>query len=183
MHKRIILLSTAALVFLFVVGLYLLFQKTSTPPSQTIPDIAFKSLVPGKSTKREIVDILGTPKKESVTDNNSALLEYDSDSSVYNNQITLDNGVVDIIKEIVTLKNPKYAQEIKKAYREPKYVLYGSDSYAGFNLYVYPENGIAYLGSSHNGLLLEIWYFPSTTIDIFKEKYAAGYSETLEIRQ
>ena len=183
MRKKIILLSISALVLLFVVGLYLLFQKTSAPPSQTTSEISFKSLVPGKSTKKDVVDVLGTPKKEGATDNNRVLLEYDSDSSVYNNQITLDGGVVDNILEIVTLKNPKYAKEIINVYGEPKYVLYGSDSYAGFNLYVYPEEGIAYLGSSHNGLLLEIWYFPPTNIDVFKEKYATEYSDTLEIRQ
>lgn len=185
MHKRIILLSVATLVLLFVIGLYLLsqFQKPKTQLPQTVSDITFKSLVPGKSTKEEILDALGTPKKEDVVNQNKTLLEYDSDSSVYNNQITVDNGVVDIIKEIVTLKNPKYSQEIKKVYGEPKYFLYGSDSYAGFNLYIYPENGIAYLGNPHTGLLLEIWYFPPTTFEVFKEKYATGYSETLEERQ
>ena len=183
MNKKLIISGLAVLVLLFVVGLYLLFQKTSSLPPTTIPDISFKSLIPGKSTKNEIVEILGTPKKESVSGNNNTLLEYDSDSAVYNNQITLSGDVVDIIKEVVTLKNPKYAQDIKKVRGDPKYFLYGSDSYAGFNLYIYPEDGIAYLGNPHTGLLLEIWYFPSTTFDLFKEKYATDYSETLEERQ
>ena len=184
MKKKLITLGAVILALLSMFFLYLLTtRKPNTLPSQAIPNVSFKSLVPGESTEEDVIDLLGNPKIEGVDRDNGHLLEFDSDSSVYNNQITLDNGVVDIIKEIVTLKNPKYADGIKRFYGEPKYVLYGSDSYAGFNLYVYAESGVAYLGNPDSGLLLQIWYFPSTTYEMFKEKYASEYSETLEIRQ
>lgn len=185
MHKKLIFLGVVLLTLLFTLGVYLLFrfQKPSNQSPQATSEITFKTFVPGKSSKEDVVAVLGTPKKEHDTDNGETLLEFNSDSSTRNNQITINNSVVDFIKEIVTLKNPKYAQEIKKVYGEPKYFLYGPHSYAGYDLYIYPENGIAYLGNSNTGLLLEIWYFPATTIEIFKERYATGYSDVLEERQ
>lgn len=168
---------------LFLTIFFLFSRKTKTITPEIRPNITFKSLIPGQSSKKEVLDTLGNPKKESGLKEGQILLEYDSTNPVYNNTVLIENGSLSLIREMVTLKDNKNAQEIKKVYGEPKYFLYGPDAYAGFFLYIYPENGIAYLGHPETGLLLQIWYFPSTTFDNFKEKYATDYSEKLEPRQ
>jgi len=56
-------------------------------------------------------------------------------------------------------------------------VLYSQAPNASFDLFVYPANGIAYLGHS-DGTILEIWYFPPVeNIDMFIENYGQGYGK------
>ena len=149
-------------------------NKTNTRTKQA----DYKSIVPGITTKEQVLSKLGNPVKK--TDN---LLEYHSNNPNYNNQIQIEEDKVSFIKEYISLADNRNSKQITQVYGEPKNILYGPDANSGFFLYVYPENGIAYIGHSTSGLLLEIWYFPPTNIDNFMKKYAQEYSEKTKIIQ
>lgn len=152
-------------------------HKTPTsPPSNN--QAAYQKIVPGVSSKNDVISLLGEPLTEEEN-----TIEYKSSSPNFNHQITLDQEKVSFIKEIITLKEKKSSKDITNVYGVPKKMLFGPDAAAGFYLFVYPENGIAYVGHPESGLLLEIWYFPPTNMEDFISKYTQGYSETRQIIQ
>lgn len=142
--------------------------------------IDYQKIIPGVSLKKDVVSLLGDPLNEE-----GNTIEYKSSSPNFNHQITFDQEKVSFVKEIVTLKekDSKKGQDVIKAYGEPKAMLYGPDAEAGFFLFVYPEDGVAYIGHPESGLLLEIWHFPSTNLESFINKYAQDYSKTRQFRQ
>lgn len=151
------------------------------PSSSSFSDlIDYQKIVPGASSKSDVVSLLGDPLAEK-----GNIIEYKSSSPNFNHQVIFDRDKVSFIKEVVTLKekDSKKAQDIIKAYGDPKKMFYGPDAEAGFYLFVYPEMGIAYIGSPESGMLLEIWHFSPTDTENFINKYAQGYSETRQIKQ
>jgi len=178
-HKTITILLTI-LVVLMIVNKFITQEKTQNTKSQNLTQPtekppSFKDVVPGKSTKEEVIAKLGNPVKEETGKN---LLEFKSTAPGKPHQILLEGDKVSLIKETVTLEDKKTVNDIKKVYGEPKYVLYGPRYIAGFHLFVYPEKGIAYIGQEQSGVLLEVWYFYPTTLEEFIKKFAPDYSKT-----
>lgn len=93
-----------------------------------------------------------------------------------------DNNLI-FIKEIVTLKDSIRVTDLINKYGQPTLTLYGGDALSGFYLYATPEIGIAYIANTNSGLILEIWQFEPTSIELFSNKYADGYETKLPIRQ
>ena len=153
-------------------------DKESLPPKSNQAN--YQSLTPGTSTKEDVLDKLGKPVAE---EENGGILNYSSSSSERPHQVVLEENNIKLIKEIVTLRDEKKTIDIQNVYGKPKNVLYGDRSSAGFHLFIYPENGIAYIGQAESGLLLEVWYFPPTTFELFKTTYASEYSLTLQQSQ
>lgn len=172
-----ILVGVILIVALYLANLFLERGQVSTPsPQPTTPSQAVyeESIIPGKSTKGDLVKKLGEP-----LDSQGQKLMFKSNSSERNHEATVEQDKVVFIKEIVTLKDEKRIDDIQKELGEPEHFLYGPQSVGGFNLYIYAENGLAYIGHPETGLLFEIWYFPPTTFDEFRTKYAPGYSTEL----
>src|SRR3989344_4189570 len=133
-------------------------KKEGLTPKQN--QATYQSLVPGTSTKEDVLNKLGEPAKEE----EAGLIEFKSSSSERLHQVTLEGNIVKLIKETVTLKDEKKINDIQKEFGKPRNVLYGDRSSAGFHLFVYPDKGIAYIGQPESDLLLEVWYFPPTTL-------------------
>jgi hypothetical protein len=168
------------LVGLSIVSLLFIFgqvsnNKTGTTPPKNLTQATYDSITPGVSTIDDVTSKLGKPIN---TDPNS--LEFKSLSPNRNNQVNINQGVVSLVKEIITLKDTRRTTDITKTYGLAQKTLYGPDAGAGFYLFVYPENGIAYIGHPEAGLLLEIWYFPPTNLSNFKASYADNYSESYQ---
>ena len=181
LYLLLISLSLIATIFI-ITKIYkksLVSHKTPTSPPLN-NQASYQKIVPGVSSKSDVISLLGTPLLEEEN-----TIEYKSSSPNFNHQITLDQEKVSFVKEVVTLKekDTKKAQSIIKVYGVPKKMLFGPDAAAGFYLFVYPENGIAYVGHPESGMLLEIWYFPPTNMEGFVDKYAQSYSETRQIIQ
>jgi len=143
---------------------------TSTPTINAI-GTDYKGLLPGKSTEEEIVNTLGIPIKESTTDN-AKILEYKSKNPNYNNTFYTQQGILNLAKEIITPDDNIKISNIAEQYGNYEEVLYKSGSEAGFNLYIYPSKGIAYIGHQLSGIVTEVWYFPPTDFENFKKSYA-----------
>jgi len=171
----LILISLTAV--LFVVN-KILETKIPTPvtPTPVTDKVAnYRSIVLGVSTQDEVNELLGFPLKEQYI-NEKKVAEYSSTNEFRNHVVTIENGKVVLIKEIVNTNDNKNSSTIIDSYGTAPYMFYDQRPSATFNLYVYPTNGIAYLGHE-DGTLLEIWYFEPTTIDNFINKWGEGYGK------
>jgi hypothetical protein len=148
-----------------------------TPPPSA--GASYKSITPGESTREGVLDELGSP----INSPESNTLMYESTNPNLSNEINLTEDRVTLIKEIVSPSDNKTTEDVTTVYGESPHVLYGPDSTFGFYLYIYPDKGIAYLGHFDEPVLLEIWYFPPTTYNNFKNTWAKQYSETLNPQQ
>ncbi len=145
-----------------------------TPPSATVTP--FKSLIPGVSTEDQVATALGRPVSSKTIDNQK-ISDYRSTNQYRFHEVVFTNGKAILIKEIVNSTDNKEADSIKTILGEPDYTLYSKLENDPFNLYVYPEKGLAYIGHP-DGTLLEIWYFESTTIENFIADWGQDYSAT-----
>jgi len=171
-------------VIIFVsllVVVYLLLPERKEPV-ETVPTkqgVSWQSLTPGVSGKNQVIEKLGNPIEETKEEDQS-ILDFRSSSSTRNHQAVFENETANFLREIVTLKDEKTTEDLKEMYGETENVLYGPDAYNGYYLFVYPEKGVAYLGSPGTGNLLEIWYFPPTNMEDFTSVWAQGYSTQLK---
>lgn len=178
--------AIGALVGLSVVACLWLYFSVSKKPGQiqTTPlptekgGANYRNLTPGISSKEEVVKKLGEPLKTGL-ENGTETLEYNSNNPNLNNKFFINNGVLSLVKEIVTLKDKIKIPSIKEKYGDPVYTLFGPGSTIGFYLYIYPDKGFAYVGHEKSGLIKEIWYFPPTNFESFRKNYAPEYSDTL----
>lgn len=172
------------LLFFLLIGIILLFyysdKNNSTSNSSNSEAIDYKGIIPGTSSKEDVIEALGTPIIENKVEKYDQL-EFKSDNPNYNNETLIEEDKVVFIKKIVVKNENIMAQEIKSKYGEPTNILYSHKSSIGINLYVYPEKGIAYIAHGASGILYEIWYFVPTTIGDFKQKWASNYSDELNL--
>jgi len=154
-------------------------EKLTTAPQG---GASYKSIVPGISSEKEVIDKLGNPLNTK-TEADKKILEYQSTSPFVPHKFTLENNTVILVKEIVTLEDKISSQVLKQKYGEPPYKLFDQTSYSStFFLFVYPEKGIAYLGHQ-DGTVIEVWYFQPTNLNTFMQKYAPNYSLNLPVQQ
>jgi len=191
MRKVIDFFKRSWLLILIVLAIFLVIADKITIPKTPSPLVSptpistgvadYKSIVPGKSTLDEINNLLGFPVEQN-EENGKTTAEYGSSSKYRNNVVIVQNGVAALIKEVVTAIDNKKAESITSVYGIAPYRLYDQRPNATFDLYVYPDNGIAYIGHE-DGTLLEIWYFQPTTIEVFSSSWGQGYSTRPSTKQ
>lgn len=171
------------IIILIIIPSYIIFNKDLLDKNKfTIQpkiNLNFKDVIPGKTKVEDLEKILGKPidvQKNNTIDE----LSYSSNNPNRDNIVQTDDSIVTFIKEIISSKNEKSKTDILSNYGNPPHRLYGPNSNAGTNLYVYPDKGIAFLGSDDHNQLEEIWHFSPTTYENFKKTYATNYSETIK---
>jgi len=169
--KRLIIIALAVIPVAVSVLYILSYYKKSQPEIPTNP-ASINTIIPGKTTEQEVLQNLGTPVASQ-----GGILQYKSTSPARNNEITIQNEKVGFVKEIVSYKDTINLKELNAQYGEANY-LYGPDAINGYFLYYLPEKGIAYLANPIVGTVLEIWHFPVTTFDNFKNTWAKDYTLT-----
>lgn len=170
------------IVVLFAISVFLYVKRKPKSPSQDeIPSAGadFETLIPGISQKNEAIEKLGEP----LNDINSDTLKFESNNPNLPTQVVAEDQTIIFIKEIITAEDNKTSEEIISKYGVAPYTLFGSDSVNGFNLYAYPEKGLAYLGHIKEPIVLEIWYFQPTSFNNFKQKWASDYSTIFQPKQ
>ncbi|HJY98826.1 MAG TPA: hypothetical protein VJ227_03875 [Patescibacteria group bacterium] len=141
---------------------------TPTPVSRIA---SYKNVTPGVATEADLRQAFGTPVKTTVSDGQT-IDEFTSTSELRLHSAIIENGKVIFIKEIVSAHDTRIAKDITDIYGPASYFLYNKSPNDVFNLYAYPSNGIAYVGSE-NGILLEVWYFQPTTFEDFLNRWAS----------
>ncbi|MFV1917094.1 MAG: hypothetical protein ACC618_01220 [Patescibacteria group bacterium] len=152
-------------------------EKGSTvdAPTEFGEGVGYNSITPGKSTEAVVTEQLGEPLSINRM-GSKKMLEYKSSSPSRMHQIILENSQVLFIKEIVSTNDNLEAQDLVQKYGNPTSKLYNiADPDSSFSLYVYGDKGLAYLGHE-DGTLLEVWYFPPTTLGEFINQWGQDYS-------
>jgi hypothetical protein len=174
-RKKIALIIFAGVSLFCMVFLVFSVKKGAPPPAptpSTLTTASWNTLTPGVSSQQDVINKLGKPKST-----NGRTLSFGSQNPNIDNQVFIENGVASFFKEIVSPTEKITSDKITSEYGTAQNVLYGPDSASGFYLFVYPANGVAYLGNPNTKDVIEIWYFKPTTIDDFINKRASGYSQ------
>lgn len=163
----------AILIVTSTMGIFFVFlYKNIYPIKKPKTQIGWNGVVPGKSTEQDVLKTLGQPKNK---DGN--ILNYGSKSETRDNKITIVNGTAVLIKEMIAFSENRSVEEITVKHGDAKNVLYGKESVNGNYLFVYPDQGIAYIGNPTTKTLVEIWYFePVSNIIEFAKLWGEGYS-------
>lgn len=173
-HKYLVLLLVSVVS---VVSILLVTRKQKQTPTITTKT-KIDTISIGKSTKEEVIKILGSPIAEK-TAGNFDVLTFGSSSPTRPDQVFIKQNIVQMTKEIISFQDQRKAEAIKNNNGVASNILYGSDALAGFYLFVYPDKGLAYLGNPNSDDLLEIWHFASTDIQSFKRDLAPDYKDSL----
>lgn len=179
--KTIILIALAALCIISIIFIVSSANKNTTHPQNTPQTSAIASwndLIPGVSSQENVVNELGQPK---AVDGNTLL--FNSKSVTKDNQVVIEGGTAVFFKVDIAPTEKRTSDEIASKYGVAQKTLYGPDSVNGFYLFVYPSNGIAYVGNPNTKDITEIWYFKPTTINDFMDKWAEDYFLTPLDRQ
>ncbi len=168
-----------SIICISFIGYLLIFKNKNTVTKQPVGETGFSynNLSPGVSTTEDIKKVLGDPKKE-ISNGSSTILEYNSTNPNFNNQLSVDSGTLSLVKQIVSSKDNISISDLNQKYGNYEDVLYKSSSYSGFNLYIYPSKGLAYIGHQGSGIVLEIWYFKPMSFETFKDTLGKGFSES-----
>lgn len=151
-------------------------NTTSTPTPFSTNKIAdFNSIIPNQTSLDRINELLGYPV-ETKKEGNIIINGYKTTNKYRTHTIKVENGVAVFIKQEI-ISGEQKASDIRNIYGIAPNILYSQAPSSTFNLYVYPLNGIAYLGHEDE-TILEIWYFPPVkTIEEFLNKFGEGYGK------
>ncbi|MFZ3301474.1 MAG: hypothetical protein WA152_02025 [Microgenomates group bacterium] len=174
-------------LFLLIITIifFLLFVYATTSNQNNIKEIKvtdtnianIEGVRPGLLFEEDRINQTFGTQLSATSSGNVEIRDYPSSNIYRNNQIEVSNNKIGFIREIVNQEDNKTDNDIKNVYGNPSNILYPKTSDSSFNLYIYTDNGIAYLGHV-DGTILEIWYFEPTDIETFMSKYAQSYQET-----
>lgn len=182
-NKKTGIILILIFVFIFVfINQTLKQQKSDEKPINTYPENLYKELTIGKSTEEEVVNKFGIPIKQKEI-NSDKVLEFKSNNINYNDEFFINNNKLTFIKKIISPKDNISITSLNEQYGIHTNILYGNRSQSGFNLYVIPEKGVAYIGNQKLDELLEIWYFQATDFKTFKQLYGSGYRDSINSTQ
>lgn len=152
-------------------------KPTTTPIATTRPTEGLKpeNISPGNSTLEDLKRVFGEPQGQI---GNSYL--FKSVSPTRSNEAVLSDGRLTFFREVMGPNKERTIDELQRLYGQEDKILYNEFSGGGYNLYAYPQKGVAYVGKPKADVLLEVWYFIPTTYESFKETFAPDYSETPE---
>ena len=164
-------------ILLFIINKLLTINQPTpiTPVPESTSVANYQSILPGSTTFDNVNELLGFPL-EINGGGEKTIAEYRSSNQYRNHTIVFENSVAVFIKEEVISSNEKTVNSIIKVYGIAPYTLYDQRPSSVFNLYVYPNNGIAYLGGD-DGTILEVWYFKPTTIDDFVNRWGSDFAK------
>ncbi len=168
----LILISITAI--LVIINSFIPKPPEVVPTPRTDKIATYKTITPGASTREDVNELLGTPLKETKLDGKT-LSEYKTVNQFINHQIITENDIVGLVKEAINIEDNKNSDVVTSIYGPAPYILYEQVPESVFNLYVYPQNGIAYLGHE-DGTILEVWYFSPTSLENFISNWAPNYS-------
>lgn len=178
MSKRVKVVLIVSIILIISGILFLFFRPKKPTGIPSKEGVEYNGLKPGISTRDDIINKLGSPLKEDRSEGQTTL-EYASQSNPnFNNEFLLRSDTLVFAKQIVTLDDNIKISDIEQKYGSYENVLYGPSSVNGYNLYIYPTKGVAYLGHQQAGMVREIWYFQSTDLKTFQSSFAQDYSES-----
>ncbi len=173
-------MPVAVILFVSVFMLNILIKPKNTPSTSATPapdtkTARFGSLVPGTSSQTDVNGVLGRPvsTKQQGT---MTVSEFRSSNQYRFHEVIFQNGTAVLIKQIINSNDNLDSSFVTNQFGSAPFKLYENLSNSSFSLYIYPQNGIAYLGHT-DGTLKEIWYFEPSSFEDFNSKWASDFSQ------
>lgn len=159
-------------ISLISITIYSLFKtpiKTSgdTPPQ----NIAWNGITPGLSTREDVLSKLGTPIETNITDN-AEVLKYSSSSIYIPHQIHISNGITKLIQEQNFENIEGKLFDIINTYGQPEAIVYGKHGKIALG-HFWGTKGLLVFANNIDGNVLESWYFPPQTLEVFLQSNPA----------
>ncbi len=177
-HKELFIIILIILLVIINQFIYEPSQKQSsniiTPTPLVYTSTSYKNVVPGVSSLDQANKEFGDPVNKEVS-GNMTVYDYKSSNENRFNQATVENGKVVFIKQVVNSEDNITTDNLTNKFGKATFILYPKTNTATFDLYVYPDKGLAYLGHI-GGTVLEVWYFKPTTLEDFQKTWASNYS-------
>lgn len=176
--KVLIIVGLTSVLIIFIIANVVNMQKHAVPTTTPAPGqtLTYQGLTPGVATKEDVVSALGSPINTEA-DNGFEVLDFESDVADRPHQAYIDNEKLVLFKE--TIKWSKNIYDVQKVLGTPKYSLYTSDVPGSFEIYIYPNNGVAYIGHPKTTTITDIWYFVPMSFDDFKNTWGKDFFENV----
>lgn len=178
-NKKIMIIAVLfAILVLLVVANIINMKKKEEPiptpaPGQTY---YYQNLIPGVATKEDVINTLGTPIKSNVVEENEVLY-FKSDVEDRPHQAYINENRMVLFKEVVRWNKNIY--DIQKILGNPKNILFTSDIPGSFQVYIYPNSGVAYISHPKTTSITDIWYFSPISFEEFKSSWGKNFYENV----
>lgn len=160
----LLLLGTISII---IAGLY---AFNLTKPKITYNGVMWMGkIAPGHTTFEELKKTIGQPL-DAVTENSKIIYSYPTTNEKRPTKIEAEVGVVQQIQEPVIANEKGTLFEYISKFGEPEKVIYGEHGFAAPANF-WGSKGIIVFGNPLSGLIVEIWYFPPTSLDDFLAKH------------
>lgn len=164
------------ILFLFVAAIaafaYLFFSRSKLGSAPT-----WRNIQVGSDTKEEVIGKLGSPLSATTSAAGWEQLDFQSTNQYWPHEVFFQKDKSTLVRE--RLLDPKSGelQTYITQYGSPDEVMNNSLSGLEFYLHVFASSGIAVNANPSTGTVFEVWYFPPTTLEKFKQTYATeiGY--------
>ena len=143
------------------------------PPTPPKPDqaesIKLKGVVPGKTTKEEVIKNLGEPAK-SKTEEGMDVLEYPSTHELMPHAVYVKDGVVVLVGAHISEDDDFTVSEVIAKYGQPakKTYSYYSD---GALTYIYPSRGLALIADEDLDVVFEEQCFVPMSLEQYMQTW------------
>lgn len=183
MRNRLIIL---ALLVLIVAAAAFIYTRSSAPPAPagaptptpySLPTVnSWGGITPGTSTADDLVAKLG-PATATTQNGTVTTYSYPSTNQYWKNEVDVASGRVVFVRERIFPPTNTSLKSLTAQLKESPVKLFGPDHASGTYLFVYPQEGIAYLANSFQDTVYQVWRFSTTSIDGFLSlPQASGYS-------
>lgn len=136
----------------------------------------FEGITPNVSTRATILEKLGNPKGVS-RQGGFEVLSYQADNTLRQNKFYVSRDRVSYVVEEVTRDNSFLNDFLAKYHKNLGNILYDpKELNSGFNWYVFPEDGVAFLANSINGYTIRMQYFPVMSYQEYLNTVAKEFS-------
>ncbi len=136
----------------------------------------WNGLVPGQSTKENILNNLGKPEEEK-TEEGKTILKYPTTNNYRQNSLDIQNDKLSVVKEEVIGNEKGRLQDYVTKYGQPEFVGYGPYADQYFKTFVFSNKGVAIVANPIDGVIIQIWYFQPTSVESFRSAIGKDISD------
>lgn len=179
-NKKFFIIFFVIVLFFVVISTKNNKESVSTPLATPVNVATYKDLIPGSSSKEEVLSKLGTSLNAKIN-NNTETYEYLSSNPNFNSEVVVVDDKLSYVKIIYTNDDNIKYEDFTSIYGNPEKILYGPDYSVGYVLNVYPTKGLAFISHINSFRVREVWYFEPILFEMFIEKYAVDYEEKVDL--
>lgn len=169
-----ILLGVTAIFALFLLGGWFILSRLSFPPAGADK---WQSVVPGKTSKNELVRLLGKPGQETELFLGKGL-NYDSGIKTIPNFVLIDQKTEKVKGIFLAISDQKRAKDLYQEMEKlgnPEKVMY-SRMFQFSKIYIFVSKGVSYSANEDVKMVDGIHYYQPTTLETYLSEYSSFFA-------